>query len=272
MVCSGNRAEYIAAFLGTLAAGMTVFPIAPDSAGREIFSAAERSGAAAMIGIGQPTLPVSTAYRDASPLNELSADATLYANPTGATRHQWGPSLLLLSSGTTGRPKIVRRDGPSLDAVSENMVNAIGFTSQDRVLAAVPLCHSYGMEHGLLCPLWAGSCTHLYDRFDLPAAMNDLAGNADTGVTIFPGVPFMFESLCGAGQSRLRFPVLRRAYSAGGPLPRAVRCLSQAVFRADFAALWRNGDRVGHVQRSVAGAFRFVKRGTAHESRVDSNS
>ena len=96
--------------------------------------------------------------------------------------------------------KIVRRDeGASLDAVSANMVEAIGFTADDRVLAAVPLCHSYGMEHGLLCPIWAGSCTHLYDRFDLPAAMDELT---DGAVTVFPGVPFMFETLAGGAAER----------------------------------------------------------------------
>jgi len=45
---------------------------------------------------------------------------------------------------------------------------------RDRILAAAPLCHSYGMEHGLLAPVWAGSCAHLYDTFDVPAVMQAL--------------------------------------------------------------------------------------------------
>jgi len=47
MLCSGNRPQYTAAFLAVLAAGMTVFPVAPDIAGPELLSAGQRSGAAA---------------------------------------------------------------------------------------------------------------------------------------------------------------------------------------------------------------------------------
>ncbi|HZK80524.1 MAG TPA: fatty acid--CoA ligase family protein, partial [Humisphaera sp.] len=154
-----------------------------------------------------------------SVLTECADDAVLHAGPQWTTSRAEDAGLLLLSSGTTGRPKIVRRNGASLDAVSANMVNAIQFTPRDRVLAGVPLCHSYGMEHGLLCPIWAGSCTHLYERFDLPAAMNELTSGA---VTIFPGVPFMFETLCGAGEHSAQPLSLRRAYSAGAPLPRSL--------------------------------------------------
>jgi acyl-CoA synthetase (AMP-forming)/AMP-acid ligase II len=133
--------------------------------------------------------------------------------------HEAG-GLLLLSSGTTGRPKIVFRDAHSLDAVSEAMATAIGFREADHVLACVPLCHSYGIEHGLLAPTWAGSTVHLTRGFDLRVALRELASS---GVTIFPGVPFMFEMLAEhGGRSGAKFPNLWRAYSAGGPLPRGV--------------------------------------------------
>ncbi|HWE02518.1 MAG TPA: class I adenylate-forming enzyme family protein [Tepidisphaeraceae bacterium] len=219
MLCSANRAEFTAAYLAALAANMTIFPIAPDIAEPELNSAARRCGAAAMLAIGQPALPVGMSWSKRSVLSPCAADAALFTVPTWPVNRADGAALLLLSSGTTGRPKIVRREGASLDAVSANMVNAIQFTPDDHVLAAVPLCHSYGMEHGLLCPIWAGSCAHMYERFDLPAAMGELTGNA---VTIFPGVPFMFETLCGAGRRPARPFSLRRAYSAGGPLPRTL--------------------------------------------------
>ena len=197
---------------------MTVFPIAPDIAGPELLSAGQRSGATALLAIGQPALPVSSAFHSGKPVPLCGVDAILHEYPEWETRPSRGPALLLLSSGTTGRPKIVRRDGASIDAVSRNMVDAIGFTSADRVLAAVPLCHSYGMEHGLLCPTWAGCEAHLYDRFDLPAAADQLSRGA---VTVFPGVPFMFETLAG-GAATIEKITLRRAYSAGGALPRSL--------------------------------------------------
>jgi long-chain acyl-CoA synthetase len=52
--------------------------------------------------------------------------------------------------------------------------------------------------------------------------MRELSSSA-AGITIFPGVPFMFEMLAEhGGRSGARFASLRRAYSAGGPLPRGV--------------------------------------------------
>jgi acyl-CoA synthetase (AMP-forming)/AMP-acid ligase II len=220
MLCSGNRPEFTVAFLATLAAGMTVFPIAPDIAGPELLSAGQRSGAAALLTIEQSGVPVDGVFSRREPWPLCATDAMLHLSPAWPARAIAGPGLLLLSSGTTGQAKIVRRSGASLDAVSRNMVDAIGFTPADRVLAAVPLCHSYGMEHGLLCPIWAGSAAHLYDRFDLPAALDELGRGA---ITVFPGVPFMFEMLAGGAGSPRAGPLsVRRAYSAGGPLPAAL--------------------------------------------------
>jgi acyl-CoA synthetase (AMP-forming)/AMP-acid ligase II len=222
MLCSGNRPEYTVAFLGCLAAGMTVFPVAPDIAGPELLSAAQRSKAAGLVAIGQAIPAAREVFTTAAPFHDLGPDAVLHTLPQWGIPPSTGPALLLLSSGTTGQPKIVRRDGAALDAVSSAMAEAIQFTADDRVLAAVPLCHSYGMEHGLLAPTWAGSGVHLCDGFDLLIALSQLVG--DPGVpsaTLFPGVPFMFEMLCSAGES-IGKPTLRRAYSAGGPLPRAV--------------------------------------------------
>ena len=127
--------------------------------------------------------------------------------------------LFLQSSGTTGLPKIVRRSGRSLDAVARAMAEVIGFTPADRVLMALPLPHSYGLEHGLLAPLWAGSCVHLCAGLDFPVVVRELK---DEGITIFPGVPSAFEMLSHVAGANVAMPSLRLAYSAGGPLPREV--------------------------------------------------
>ena len=42
------------------------------------------------------------------------------------------------------------------------------------VLACLPLCHSYGVEHGLLAPLWAGAAVHLQSGFDLHAVCREI--------------------------------------------------------------------------------------------------
>ncbi|HSU66468.1 MAG TPA: class I adenylate-forming enzyme family protein [Tepidisphaeraceae bacterium] len=210
-----NRPEFLAGFFGVLAAGGTVFPIAAGSTVPETTSAAARSGAAAAIVARSDAPLLQSSFRQSRAFPEFSGDAMLLFDPVWTARTADGPALLLQSSGTTGTPKIVRRDGASLDAVARAMVNGCGFSAADHVLAGVPLCHSYGMEHGVLAPVWAGSCVHVLERFDLAAAIGELRAG---GITMLPGVPFMFEMLSRATGP---FPTLRRVYSAGGPLPRS---------------------------------------------------
>ena len=128
-----------------------------------------------------------------------------------------GAGLILRSSGTTGLPKLVHRDGPSLDAVASNTATALGLDHSDRVLAAIPLSHSYGIENGLLAPLWAGATIEICEGFDPAVVLRQWR----KGVTVVPGVPFMFEVLAGVGE-RGDARSLRLAYSAGATLPRSV--------------------------------------------------
>ena len=214
ILCSPNRPEYVAAFLGVLAAGRTLLALSADSAGPEAAAAAEQTSPGAAI-VSRETAPLLRPFfRAVHPLPVLGEDAILLTGPISQAASLPGPALLLQSSGTTSRPRIVRRDGPALDAVAQSMAKGCGFTPADHVLAAVPLCHSYGMEHGILAPIFAGSCVHVMGKFDLPEV---LASLRHRGITRLPGVPFMFDMLARADGP---FPALRCAYSAGGPLPR----------------------------------------------------
>ena len=221
LLCAPNQPEFTAAFVATIAAGLRAFPVSPDLAVPELVSAARRSGAAAVIGTEATISALAGEVAVRIAIDDVPA---LPHRAPPERPHDTG-GLLLLSSGTTGRPKIVFRDARSLDAVSAAMAESIGFTESDHVLACVPLCHSYGLEHGLLAPLFAGSRVHLSRGFDLRVTLRALA---DSGISIFPGVPFMFEMLArhgvggGGGRGAATLPALRRAYSAGGPLPRAV--------------------------------------------------
>lgn len=229
VLCAPNRPSFISSFLGALAAGNTVFPIATDLSEPELTSAARRSGASAAI-VEASDARLRAHFRDTVRLD--AEGMLLLIGPTWPPAGASDPALLLQSSGTTAQPKIARRDGASLDAVSRAMVRACRFGQDDHVLAAVPLCHSYGVEHGLLAPISAGSCVHLCEKFDLADALVQLR---ERGITMVPGVPFMFDMLVRAKEAA--FPTLRRAYSAGGPLPRA-------TFDAFLA---KTGLRIGQV-------------------------
>lgn len=191
--CANGTAFHIG-FLGALHAGLTVFPVSNEITQAEMASAARQSGAFATI---------------ASDLELVSLDGTAETA---------GPAILLQSSGTTGLPRIVRREAPSLDAVASNCAVAIGITRDDPVLSCVPLCHSYGLEHGLLMAVFAGATAHLARGFDVNVVRRELA---ESDITIFPAVPSVFEMLANLSDPPIA-TTLRAAYSAGGPLPISV--------------------------------------------------
>jgi acyl-coenzyme A synthetase/AMP-(fatty) acid ligase len=177
-----NRVEFAIAYLALLVAGRAVFPLSIELTEIELANL-RRQVEAAQAGEGI-----------------------------------LGDGMLLATSGTTGLPKIVRRDRMSLDRVAHNMVDAIGMTPDDHVLAAVPLTHSYGVEHGLLAPLYAGSTVHLVDGMDWP-----IVARALQDATVFPAVPSMIEMIASMHDESFAMPKMRLVYSAGGPLPRGVR-------------------------------------------------
>lgn len=212
ILCLANRIEYPAAFLGILAGGASVFPVSPDLTAAELRTLARESGATTVVGTERACEALRGQVLTTIPVGDVFSEAA------------WGQGgkvagdLLLCSSGTTSLPKIVVRTAASVDAVSKNMVRAIGFGASDRVLAVVPLCHSYGLEHGLLAPVWAGSTVHLCAGFDVNVVLSQLA---EGGITLFPSVPSVYDMMCHVADPR-RLPTLRKAYAAGAPLPAGV--------------------------------------------------
>ncbi len=217
-LAAGSGVEFAAAYLGVLHAGCIVHPVPRNSTASEL-SAFLRATAA-------PVLIADAASRVASKeaVRTIPIESVLGLGGDGVedvAADEASAGLYLPSSGTTGLPKIAVRSRRSLDAVAANVALAARLTSEDVVLSAVPMSHSYGMENGLLGPIWAGSCIHVVERaggFDtgeLPAEIER------GGVSVFPAVPFMVDALAKLAPEGLKTR-LRLVYTAGSALPRGV--------------------------------------------------
>ncbi len=216
LLCA-NRPEFWAGYFGILAADLSVFPVNADIAAAEFARLVERSGAVGVICEGRLRM-MAERFGEIAELPELAGDMLL-ARAREDRPVQPGAGLLLQSSGTTGNARIVWRSAASLDWMARSLYERIGFSPEDRVLTGMPLSHSYGGEHGVLAPAWGGASVHVCCGVQLPVIARELR---ESGITILPGVPFLFEIMASSSEHIPRLNHLRYAISAGAQLPPVV--------------------------------------------------
>ena len=101
--------------------------------------------------------------------------------------------LVKLSSGSTGQPKAVMLDAGNVAAEAVALASSLGLCEGDRVVAPVPLTHSYGFDLGVLATLAAGAT--LEQR---PVRSPRRAAADMTEATVYLGVPALYRTLAEA--------------------------------------------------------------------------
>jgi acyl-CoA synthetase (AMP-forming)/AMP-acid ligase II len=131
-------------------------------------------------------------------------------------------ALLLHTSGTTARPKIVPLTQANLCASAANIRRTLQLTPDDRCLNIMPLFHVHGLVAALLTSLTAGSSVVCTPDFHAPSLFPWLNEFRPSWYT---AVPAMHQSLLTyAEQSGARVPSqsLRFIRSSSAPLPPTV--------------------------------------------------
>jgi len=140
-----------------------------------------------------------------------------------------GASLLLFTSGTTGKPKGVILSENNLLANAGYVNQAHEITSSDIALCLLPLYHINGLVVTLLAPLLAGIPVVMPERFSIDKFWSLIARYKPTW---FSAVPTIFSKILSEPQpEKDLYASLRFARSASASLPEAV--LQQ--FEARFA-------------------------------------
>lgn len=117
---------------------------------------------------------------------------------------------MLYTSGTTGQPKGVVTSHANERARVETLVDAWGWTRDDRILGVLPLHHVHGIINVLTCALWSGGCCEILPAFDANAVWGRI-GSGD--LTLFMAVPTIYLRLIAAWDASP--PGRREALSAG---------------------------------------------------------
>ncbi len=131
-------------------------------------------------------------------------------------------ALVLHTSGTTSRPKIVPLKQRNLIASARNIGTSLALNEFDRCLNVMPLFHIHGLVAGLLAPLVAGgatACTPSFDGFSFFDWLDEIQP------TWYTAVPTMHQMIL-ARAERYRDVIkevpLGFARSSSASLPTAV--------------------------------------------------
>jgi long-chain acyl-CoA synthetase len=212
-----NGPDTVVALLAAIYAGATICPLHATSPLVDLQRTAQALALDAIIAD-----PPRRALAAETGLGIISARALGTANGPGeAPRTIDGdtPALLLTTSGTTGKPRAVVITARSLATHTQALATQVlGLGLNDRVLAALPVAHSFGCRMALLAPLIAGATIVLAPRFSATATLRMLA---EHHITWAPVVPTMLAAWVARDIPPL--PSLRWVLSAGAPLPDGLR-------------------------------------------------
>jgi len=185
--------------------GIPVLELLPADAGAGAFSLRATAGAAAA---SAPT---------AAPASAPAADDL---------------ALILHTSGTTSRPKIVPLTQANICASAGNVGATLQLTARDIGLNIMPLFHIHGLIAGLLAPLAAGSTVFCTPGFN---ALKFFAWMQEARPTWYTAVPTMHQTIvarAAQNQAIIAAHPLRFLRSSSASMPPQVIAELESVFGA----------------------------------------
>jgi acyl-coenzyme A synthetase/AMP-(fatty) acid ligase len=147
------------------------------------------------------------------------------ANGGSSPRVLPGSAVVKLTSGSTGNPRGIATSAASLLADDAALWRTMGLTEHDRLLAAVPLAHSYGLSSLVLPALLRGVPLVFPD----PGLHGPFAAARRFAATVFPTTPAYLDALVRTSDLPARPPALRLVMAAGAAFePRTAVAFRQA--------------------------------------------
>ncbi len=162
-------------------------------------------------------------------------------------------AVIKLTSGSTGQPRGIVTPTAALVADEAALATTMGLEPDERILAAIPMSHSYGLSSVVMPALMRRSLLVVPER---GGPLDPLAPARDHEVSFLPTVPAFLQALVKLAESPRAPRSLRLVISAGAPL----QASTAAAFRDAY------GQPV-HVfyGASECGGIAFDRIGTAAE-------
>lgn len=132
--------------------------------------------------------------------------------------------MILYTSGTTSKPKGVVTTHHNIEAQITSLIQAWGWTADDRIMNVLPLHHIHGIINVLSSSLWAGAQCEMLGGFDLPTVWRRIC---DGNLTLFMAVPTIYGRLIAAWDNAA--PEEKEKFTAGCQKMRLMICGSAAL-------------------------------------------
>jgi oxalate---CoA ligase len=141
-------------------------------------------------------------------------------------------ALVLHTSGTTSRPKIVPLSHKNVCASARHIRETVAFTAADRGLNIMPLFHIHGLIAGILAPLSAGAPVFCAPGFD---ALKFFGWVDEIHPTWYTAVPTMHQAILSRAPRNTEIIArnpLRFVRSSSASMPPQVIHALEATFKA----------------------------------------
>ncbi|MFO1069297.1 MAG: acyl--CoA ligase [Geminicoccaceae bacterium] len=239
-----NGPEMAAAFVA-IAAGATTAPLNPAYREEELdFYLSDLRARALVVAEGDEGPAVAVARRHGAAVLRLKVPAGAPAgwfelDGEAATGGQPGPAglagpddiaLVLHTSGTTSRPKIVPLTQANLCASAGHIAATLGLTAADRCLNVMPLFHIHGLMAATLASLSAGGSLYAPGGFN---ALRFFAWLDDAKPSWYTAVPTMHQTIlarAARNTESIARAKLRLIRSSSASLPAQVMRELEATF------------------------------------------
>ncbi|MFZ0475197.1 MAG: fatty acid--CoA ligase family protein [Halobacillus sp.] len=240
---SGNSPLFMIGLYGALRAGITVIPINPTYTADEMSYILKNGDVKAVItmdvllevfekmddqlevyhyftadtGSGIDLNNSSLTLKMKSFTNVLSEGKLDYEPPSLDSEDT---AVILYTSGTTGKPKGAMLTHKNLYSNAVDVANYLQISSEDRVIATLPMFHVFCLTVALNAPIMNGGTVLIVPKF---SPQNVFTIAEEYQATVFAGVPTMYNYLQQTGKDKVHtFSNMRLCISGGSSLPVAL--------------------------------------------------
>ena len=189
-----------------------------------------------LVEAGSTSVAVDVATRLGVRIVELEEGATAGAftldagNDVAESRDDNAIALILHTSGTTSRPKMVPLSQANIASSAQNIANTLKLTAGDRCMNVMPLFHIHGLMAPVLANLSAGASVYATPGFD---ALRFYTWLDDAKPSWYSAVPTMHQAILARAPRNtesVKNASLRFIRSSSASLPSQVMAALEAMF------------------------------------------